>query len=462
MGEKIIVCFSFKSVKGKSIYKLEDLRQLSVHTFHKYVPEYNNIKKTAEQLQNDGFEIEAITEVGLSVSGDIEKLETYFHTTIHKRRIDSIKSYEVYEYVMEQEPWMEKQPEYIEKIYIQKQFFVLGPDQSLPRPILDYYHLNLPDDIQRIGNVDIFYSNNCYGEKVKVTLIDTGFYYEHSHFQKMKYTYKVIPAISNFDISKDERGHGSGMSSVMLSIAPRSNFTMIKASDLHISYPLTAFQKAVNIGSHIISCSWGTIGLEPQLHLEIVNARHKEIIVVFAAGNGSCDKVTSKLQTIAHPEVISVGGCYPDENGKLQASNLSSSYYSNIYVHRFCPDLCGICGMKPYGQLILFPSQPASVFDKKNGERDGTKQDDGWFVSSGTSAAAAYVSGMIALSISYAPNIRRSNIKDLLIRGCQDVLEGKNFMRYSADVKGWNKAVGYGFLDGHLLFHAIKDIDVIS
>ena len=42
------------------------------------------------------------------------------------------------------------------------------------------------------------------------------------------------------------------------------------------------------------------------------------------------------------------------------------------------------------------PIQPAALFDFENGKRDGTAQDDGWFVSSGTSAAAAYVSGIVA------------------------------------------------------------------
>lgn len=455
MKERVIVSLSFFSRSGKSIYNKQDLRGLNSKSVQSYMPDESSIQTVVNILEKK-FDIVARTEVGLSMSGEVDKIEDYFHTKIIRQRIKYIKNYEYEEYISEGEieiPDLLKN--YVERVFLQKQFFVLSDNVSGKCPSLDYYHLNVPNDLQRIGHTDLFFNNNCFGNQVKVTLIDTGFYYQHPYFKKMKYDYHVIPVCDWFDPKKDERGHGSGMSSVFLSIAPKSYFTMVKASDQYVSYPLTAFQKAVMIESEVISCSWGTVGMEPQLHLEIANAIRKGSIVVFACGNGTTDRCSALLQTIAQPDVISVGGCYVKPDGMIMASDLSSSYVSAVYENRSCPDVCGICGLKPYGQFILFPSQPASVFDMKNGERDGTKQDDGWFVSSGTSAAAAYVSGMIALCLSYSKNI--SDIKEVLYHSCNKVTEGVSFMRHKANGEEWNRAVGYGFVDGNKLFNNIKD-----
>lgn len=462
MSEKTIVSFTFKSKSGRSIYNMDDLREINNSNIDEFKPDLGHIERLVNFLENEGFTIEARTEVGLSISGEIEQLEFVFKTKINKERIKYIRNYEFYQYTAEHEMNFKYPEDCIEKIFIQKQFFVLSNEISATGPEVAYYHLNVPDDLQRIGNVDVFYKNNLWGNNVKVALIDTGFYYNHPYFKDKNYNYHVIPAIDNFNISQDERGHGSGMSSILLSIAPNVDYTMIKASDTYISYPLTAFQKASMIDADIINCSWGVIGFEPHLYLEIVNAIQKGAVVVYSAGNGSTDRVSSILQTIAHPEIISVGGCYPREDGQIEAADLSSSYYSDIYTERYCPDICGICGMLPNGQLILFPSQPGSVFDRKNGKRDGTKMDDGWFVSSGTSAAAAYISGLIALAINRKPELDHRQIKQHIINCCNNVLLGKSFMGHKADSSGWNKAVGYGFLDGHKLYNYFESLEIIK
>jgi subtilisin family serine protease len=458
MSERTIVSFTFKSKNGRSIYNMNDLKDINSGNIDEFKPDPDHIKKIAEVMKKEGFTIEVQTEVGLSISGEVEQLEAFFNTKIKKKRNRYIKNYEYYEYTAEQEMSFKYLEDCIEKIFIQKQFFVLSDEASATMPKLDYYHLKVPNDLQRIGNMDVFYRNNIFGSNVKVALIDTGFYYNHPYFIEKKYNYCVIPAMKDFDISKDERGHGSGMSSVLLSVAPKVDYTMIKASDAYVSYPLTAFQKASMMNFDVINCSWGIVGFEPHLYMEIINAIKKGAVVVYSAGNGSTDRVVSILQTIAHPEVISVGGCYPRKDGTFEVSNLSSSYYSDIYTNRYCPDLCGVCGMLPYGQLILFPSQPGSVFDCKNGERDGTKVDDGWFVSSGTSAAAAYVSGLVALAINKKNELERKKIKQHIIHGCKEVVKGKSFMGHEAENSGWNKAVGYGFLDGQKLYDYLEQM----
>lgn len=144
------------------------------------------------------------------------------------------------------------------------------------------------------------------------------------------------------------------------------------------------------------------------------------------------------------------------EDGKLEISDISSSYYSDIFVDRHVPDLCGICGKLPYAQIILMPIQPAALFDILNGKRDCTKQDDDWFVSSGTSAAAAYVSGILA-NLLRIESVKKEDLFDLAKKCCEPIKNGKNFMGESATEDDVDMATGYGFVSLKNADKIIKD-----
>lgn len=447
---RIVFNISFKSKQGLSVYR--DLEKLNRHTYPAFTPPTGAIAATKKQFVQEGFSVEAESGVGLTLSAQKDLFDTFFKVNAEKRRIKFIKEFDYWVHETDSEPESPICREYIEKVFLPKQLFVLdtgGKETGMPE--LDYYHLSVPTGIREVAKVESFYRDNKRGGGIDVLMIDTGLY-PHRYYKDSGYAFQVIPAVQGFDCTRDERGHGTGMASVLLAVAPEVNFTMVKAADDVSGYPIPALQKAVGCEPDIINCSWGIIGFEPHLYLEISHAIDEDIIVVFSAGNGSKDRRSSSLQTVAHPDVISVGGCYPCPDGSLESSDISSSYYSEIFANRFAPDLCGICGHLPYAQLILFPSEPGSIFDKYNGLRDGTKQDDGWFVSSGTSAAAAYVSGLLALMLQKYPLRDKKNIKKILEKCCVDVLKGENFMGRKADRKGWNQAVGSGFLRGDTIF----------
>lgn len=447
MNEDIVFCITFQSRSGLSVYNLENLKRLNVQTIEQFEPDQKNIQKAKERLIREGFVVEGETEMGLSVSGSQNQVESFFHIRVKKEPLHFIPNFEYYTYSTDDPLSFPYEAQGIEKIFFQKQFFVLTPPEESLRPDLDYYHLNVPEDIRRVGRVEPLHKQGITGRGINVIMIDTGLYY-HEYYKKQGYRFDVIPATIWLDPASDERGHGTAMSSVLLSVAPEVNYTVVKASDQYLSYPLTAFQKAVRESPDVINCSWGVIGHEPHLYLEIVNAVSKGIVVVFSSGNGSTDRVRSIFQTIAHPDIISAGGCMSLEDGTLQASDFASSYYSDIYEERFCPDFCGICGCLPYGQLILLPSQPGCIFDRTNGKRDGTRPDDGWFVSSGTSAAAAYISGLTALFLQKYPFVNRTEVKEILQHCCMNVTQGRSFMGHEAEEKEWDMAVGHGFLNG--------------
>ena len=439
---------TFFSRGGLSIYR--DLKLLNKSTFEQFVPEHEWIEATKLILEAAGMSIEALSEVGLSCSCTKERFEEYFGTAIEKKKIRGIKDIEYFVYENTKEIIIPKALKFVEKIFLPKQLFVLSEETM---PDLEYYHYTVPNGIRELVKSEFISKIGKRKRQCQVAMIDTGLY-PHEHFKKHGYDIKVLPAVSFLDPTKDERGHGTGMASVLLSIADNSKLTMIKAANLNYSFPVAALQKASSLNIEILSCSWGIIGYEPQAHLEIVNLINKEITVVFSAGNGASDRCKSIFQTIACPDILTIGGCMV-ENEEIEVSDISSSYWSDIYDNRHVPDLCGICGKLPYAQVILMPIQPSALFDFENGKRDGTQQDDGWFVSSGTSAAAAYISGIIAI-MKELEIIETSQIISLLKASCKKVRSGKSFMGDYASEENNNLAVGYGFLDFEGIYHTLQ------
>ena len=115
-------------------------------------------------------------------------------------------------------------------------------------------------------------------------------------------------------------------------MAPDVDFRMVKVNFVN---SVGAFNTAVGLQPHIISCSWGSsIKFGPlsrqikYLLVAIANAVNQGIIVVFSAGNGQWGFPGQ------HPNVISAGGVYMHENSSFQATPYASGFASNIYPGR--------------------------------------------------------------------------------------------------------------------------------
>jgi subtilisin family serine protease len=236
------------------------------------------------------------------------------------------------------------------------------------------------------------------------------------------------------------------MSALLLAIAPRVSLTMVKMACEAFSFPVAAFQRAVQLQPDVISCSWGTIREEPHLHLEVANALRRGICVLFAAVNGSTDRRTAMFQSVATPGAITVGGVYAGPDGTLRASDLASSYRSAVFPGRSVPDVSGPCGLLPNGNYIIFPTQPGCLFDRRNSAYDGTAPDDGWLVSSGTSGATAYAAGLVALAIQRGAGRGGRVTPEVLARDCVPVTEGRSMTGDECGGASPNPAVGYGLL----------------
>jgi subtilisin family serine protease len=177
---------------------------------------------------------------------------------------------------------------------------------------------------------------------------------------------------------------------------------------------IVLFDKAVKMGADIINCSWMSIAVSQKVRKKIkdlaINARNgKGLIIVFASGNGNQPNI---LNESSIPEVISVGA-----TNKYNKRAWYSNFGKNLDI------------VAPGGNSIGFPT-----LNGVDGKYLSYKKPNTF---SGTSAAAALVSGVIALMLEKDPELTR--------------IEVENILKMSADkigkypyINGKNDYYGYG------------------
>ncbi len=316
-------------------------------------------------------------------------------------------------------------------------------------PPLPYYHLDVPEDVARLMDARAAHDHGFTGAGVRVGVIDTGF---HPHEWYGEHGFHVTLAGDNHP-ERDEIGHGTGIITNALAVAPGAHFIGVKLDD----DAAAAVQRAKAEKPQVISCSWGLYVFDRDLHDEIVDAVAGGITVCFAAGNGP----GGASWPGAMPEVVSVGGIYVDERGRLEASSYASSGLHAAEPGRRCPDVCGLTGEMPMGIYIAMPTQEGSELDREFAaggtrfpEGDATKAADGWLAASGTSSATPAVAGVAALILEAEPGLSPEEVKDRLRASCRDVVEGASA---NADKtgRGPDAATGAGLVDALVAVHPV-------
>ncbi len=326
-----------------------------------------------------------------------------------------------------------------------------GPSPTPPS--LNYFHLNVPDDLVAILNAGPVHASGKRGQGVKAAMIDSGFDWSHPWFKGKGFS---LSAPSPNDT--DSNGHGTGESANLLAIAPK-----VKLHGLKMDDAVAAFQIARDdLKVKIVSNSWGSASptdgpfstWDPYWSLvlaEIGLCAQAGMIVLFSAGNGHMSA------TASCPDVISVGGVHQRQDGKLEASDYASSFNSFRFPGRQVPDVCGLCGMQPGAKYIALPIPPGCELDKNlaggtwpNG--DETKKNDGWGVFSGTSAACPMIAGVVALMLSKHPNLTLAQVRKRLETSCRDVKKGQSSMGDPAG-PGRDLATGFGLVDAAAACH---------
>ena len=344
----------------------------------------------------------------------------------------------------------------LDGIAIEEPYYLHTAD-PLP-PTVDYFHLNVPDDVSLGLNAEHPHRAGITGKDVKVAMVDTGFQ-AHPFFSQHGYRVQATTlGPGTADPTIDENGHGTGESANIFATAPDITLLPVKTATATgaLVNVTAAFNAAVALGPDIITNSWGSnqrtgplSAANQALAAAIAAAVSGGITVVFSAGNGGWGFPGQ------HPDVISVGGVFRERDGTLRASDYTSGFMSNIYPGRRVPDISGLVGMLPRAMYIMLPIPEGCAIDVGNGggthpNGDQTTTSDGWAAFSGTSAAAPQIAGVCALIRQACPRMTPAAIRDILMTTATDVVLGTNHPNFgNAAVVGPDTATGNGLVDAH-------------
>ncbi|MDK3258924.1 S8 family serine peptidase [Blastococcus capsensis] len=255
----------------------------------------------------------------------------------------------------------------------------------------------------------------------------------------------------------------SGDTSNFKGVAPDARIVSVKVADAFgmtdVSQVIAAIDWVVqnrnrdglNIG--VLNLSFGTDGvqdyqLDPLTYAAEV-AWHSGIVVVVAAGNGGYG--TEKLNNPAYdPYVIAVGGV--DGKGTHGVGDDIIPTWSSTGDGGRNPDL-----VAPGASVASLRSPGSYLDDSYPNARTGER----FFRGSGTSQAAAVVSGAAALLIQQRPGITPDQVKALLVGTAKElpkadaVAQGHGLVdlkrarqaKTPAAVQTWPRATGVGSLD---------------
>lgn len=465
MPKVIYANASPNSVGGVSLFDGGD--RINAETSANFVSEQEVITRAVNRLRDAGFEILQVSPVTINIAGSQSTYERAFNTKLIAEERPVIKPGGVAStgtFIDCRETEMSglistagsTMSDLIEGVAIEVPRYVMGPSMFPPHKA--YWHLDVPAGVSLGCNADKAHRSGITGKGIKVAMVDSG-WYKHPFF--VNRGYRAAPVVLGPGAAnplKDESGHGTGESANIFANAPDIELLPVKSN---FANTLGAFNAAVGLSPHIITCSWGSdtgtstmLGAADQaLAAAIAAAVAAGIVVVFSAGNGHVGFPGQ------HPDVISAGGVFMNANETLRASDYASGFNSVIYKGRRVPDLSGLVGMKPGANYIMLPIEPGDDVDvsKAGGvfpNGDETANNDGWAAFSGTSAAAPQLAGVAALMRQACAKLTPAQIKTIMMSTARDVTTGKcNGTALTpggvTSVVGPDASTGNGLVDAH-------------
>ena len=435
---------------------------ITAETAPDYTSEAHLVQAAAARLREAGFEILQASESTINIAGAPKTYERAFGTAISVRQETVIKEFGVEDEAEFLDCSNSDLPGLISMRGTEFEGLLEGVALEEPRyymaanpfpPRRSYWHMNVPEGISLGCNADRAHRAGITGRGVTVAMVDSG-WYRHPFFTARGYRSKtaiLAPGASN--PLADESGHGTGESANVFAVAPDAQLAPVKMSFVNT---IAAFNAAVGLNPDIITCSWGSSIRQGPLSAAnivladaIAAAVAAGITVVFSAGNGHWGFPGQ------HPDVISAGGVYLDENNTLRASDYASGFASEIYRGRNVPDLSGIVGMRPKAINIMLPLEPGCSIDAGNAggshpNGDETAADDGWAGFSGTSAAAPQLAGAAALLKQACGRLTPAEIRGILMATARDVTTGTCHPNQNNPATvGPDLATGHGLVDAH-------------
>lgn len=467
LPSKIFAQVSPRSIGGVSMFEAQN--QIQSETVTNFFSEAEAVNEAVSRLQEAGFDILQISPLTINIAGKPETYKKAFNTNIVVEDREVIKGMASGEDGDDNVGQFLETPDNdvpglietsgtvfensIEGVALEEPRYFMAP--SMYPPLKKYWHLDVPAGISLACNADKAHRTGITGKGVKVAMVDSG-HYKHPFFVGRGYNVAPVvlgPAAAN--PLKDESGHGTGESANIFAVAPDVQLLPVKINFVN---SIGAFNAAVGLNPDIITCSWGSSNrfgplsaADMALATAISAAVASGITVIFSAGNGHFGFPGQ------HPDVISAGGVFMNQDESLRASDYASGFISNIYPNRRVPDLCGLVGMRPNAMYIMLPVESQDAIDVGNSggthpNGDETTNKDGWAAFSGTSAAAPQLAGAAALIKQACKKLTPAQIKDILRKTARDVTAGNCFnqagMNHPATV-GPDNATGDGLVDAH-------------
>jgi subtilisin family serine protease len=349
----------------------------------------------------------------------------------------------------------------IEGVLIERPRLLQNVFPSPIPPVVDQFHLRVPDDIAvGLGAINA-HRNGFRGKGVTVSMVDSG-QYAHPFFAT--HHYDVLPAktvVPGTSPTKDPVGHGTGESANIFAMSPEATLQPVRAADENgnLVGAIGGFLMAKQDSPAVLTNSWGGDGFYPPSGppdtydlawaAEILDAVENGIFVVFSASNGG---FTIEPQV---PGVLAAGGVYMTADLAMRASNYASGYPSPWFQNVTVPDVCGLVGLSPRAQYIMLPVQPGcelDIFESQpttgDPNDDGTTANDGWALFSGTSAAAPQIAGIAALILSAKPGLSPAQITKAMTKTAIDIHTGRCHPRFNFEAQwGHDNATGHGLAD---------------
>jgi hypothetical protein len=428
--ERVFAVASPLSRGGISLFEFGD--RITPRTVGAVTSDVRVVRAAAVRLLQAGFEILQVTPITINFAGEAELFESAFRTRIVEKETELADGVAVTHLDSPDTDVLglvatagTPVGSVIEGVALETPRYFFGAESPKP-PSPGYWHLSVPGGVAEACGAMALHQLGVTGHGVRVAMADSG-WYRHAFFEAGRYHVSpVVLAPGAVDPEADESGHGTGESANVLAVAPGCELIPVKMNFVNT---IAAFNAAVALTPDIITCSWGShtpaflTAADMALGASVAAAVAGGITVVFAAGNGHAGFPGQ------HPDVISAGGVYVDENGALQASDYSSAFDSQIYIGRSVPDVCGAVGMRPKAIYITLPVQPGDNIDVGNSnsvfpDGDETDPDDGWAAFSGTSAAAPQIAGLAALIKQVAPTMTPMLLREVLRYTARDVLDG--------------------------------------
>ncbi len=254
----------------------------------------------------------------------------------------------------------------------------------------------------------------------------------------------IVPSQDNDPT--DQHGHGTHVSGIIASrengigtvgVARYSKILPIKIfPNATVSVAVQGILYAVLMGAKVINASWGSPYRSTILEEAIDYAKRQGVIFSVAAGNSGETDDPSIFFPASSPLTIAVGA-----SDHFDRRAPFSSYGEEL-------DL-----LAPGSAIVSLRAEGTDMYGEGPCPEPGVHIiDENWYIASGTSMAAPFVSGAIAVMEGVSYGMDPDLVKDLLLGSADDLTDPNGDGSY---YPGWDIYSGYGRVN---LYNALSEV----